>query len=68
MSWKMEVLVSGSWGSNALRFATEKEALAAGKELLSRWFLPIDYRAVESPEPITHQFDFIINKAKRIAD
>lgn len=52
MSWKTEVLVEGKWASNALRFATEQEALDAGVELLSRWFVPTDHRAVECGDPV----------------
>jgi hypothetical protein len=49
-SYKTEVLVEGSWASNALRFATEAEM--AGRELLSRWLVPSDYRAAPSEDPI----------------
>jgi hypothetical protein len=51
-SWKTEVCVSGEWASNSLRFATKLEAEMAGRELLSRWFVPSDYRAAESDEPV----------------
>jgi hypothetical protein len=57
MSWKPEVY-TGSWSSNALRFATKEEAEASGKELLSRWFVPTDSRAVESEDPVNYSFDF----------
>lgn len=55
MSWKSEVKVGGSWSSNACRFATEKEAIEAGDELLSRWFAPSDHRAVETTDPVNYQ-------------
>ena len=58
MSWKAEVLVDGEWATNAVRFATEKEAEEAGKELLSRWFVPVDSRAAESEDPVNYRFDF----------
>ena len=57
MNWKMEVLTS-SWNSNACVYATEKEALEAGRELLGRWFVPTDYRAVESTDPVNYKFNF----------
>jgi hypothetical protein len=34
MSWKAEMKCSGDWSSNALRFATQTEAEASGKELM----------------------------------
>lgn len=62
-SWKTEVFVDGSWSSNALRFATKDEAVAYGIELLSRWWVPSDKRAVESDEPVNYKFDNVANKA-----
>lgn len=56
MSWKPEVLVDGSWSSNSLRFATREEAESSAKELMSRWFAPIDSRAVESDDPVNYLF------------
>lgn len=59
-SWKMEVLVQGTWSSNACVYATKDEAEAAGVELLQRWFLPIASRAVENTtgKPVNYKFDF----------
>jgi hypothetical protein len=62
MSWKAEMKCAGEWSSNSLRFATQAEAEASGKELLSRWFLPTDSRATESTDPINYTFDFAANK------
>lgn len=39
---------------NALRFATREEAEANVAELMSRWFLVVETRVVESPDPVTH--------------
>ena len=58
MSYKTEVKVGGSWSSNLVRFATEAEAVEAGKELLSRWFAPSDSRAAVSEDPVNYKFDF----------
>ena len=58
MSWKMEVLVDGQWSTNSVRFETKKEAEEAGKELLSRWFVPVDSRAAKSEDPVNYRFDF----------
>lgn len=60
MSYKVEVeSPTGSWSSNSLRFATKEEAEAAGRELLSRWAVPISSRATETPnDPANRRFDF----------
>ena len=55
-SWKVEVCVSGEWGTNACRYATKEEANAAGAELLSRWFAPSGYRATECADPVNYEF------------
>ena len=55
-SFKAEVLTDGGWSSNALRFATKEEAEASGRELLSRWWVPIDSRAAESEDPVNYKF------------
>jgi hypothetical protein len=69
-SWKTEVCTmyqgQDTWDSNALRFATKKEAEKYGDELLSRWMVPIASRAVESDDPITHIFDDSIGQAREI--
>jgi hypothetical protein len=58
MSWKMEVFTENEWCGNGLRYATEQEAFNAGRELLSRWWVPTDNRAVETPEePVNYRFD-----------
>lgn len=67
-SWKTEVLVDGKWATNAVRFATKKEAEAYGVELLSRWFVPVDSRAAESNDPVNYKFDFEANRAVPIAE
>jgi hypothetical protein len=60
MSWKSEVY-TGSWSSNSLRFATESEADNSGRELLTRWFVPTDSRAVESDDPVNCRFEDYTN-------
>jgi hypothetical protein len=56
-SFKCEVLAQGSWSSNGQRFATAEEAEAAGKELLSRWFVPTDSRSAPSEDPVNYKFE-----------
>ena len=51
-SWAPELLVSGQWTRNGLRFATEAEALASARELMMRWFAPTDARATPATEPV----------------
>jgi hypothetical protein len=65
-SWKTEVctIYQGreSWATNSLRFATKVEAEKAGRELLSRWYLPIDSRAAESEDPVNYVFDDLVGR------
>lgn len=55
-SFKPEVQTddTGNWYDNALRFATREEAEASAKELMSRWLLVNDCRAVESDDPVNY--------------
>jgi len=55
-SYKPEVLVSGVWSSNALRFATHEEADRSGRDLLMRWFVPTDSRATESDDAVNYRY------------
>lgn len=57
-SYKVEVFVDNEWCSNSCRFATEKEAETAGRELLSRWFVPSDSQATETTDPVNYRFNF----------
>jgi hypothetical protein len=47
---------SGQWCSNALYFATEKEAEAYVFDLMMRWTLVRDTRVVESPDPVKNRW------------
>ena len=49
-SYAPEVFVDGAWTGNGLRFASEDEAEAWGRDLLMRWFVPSDSRAVASDD------------------
>ena len=57
-SYKPEVDTTGDgrWNGNALRFATEAEALAYAQDLYTRWVLVKATRAVPSPDQPTHTF------------
>ncbi len=54
-SYAPEMFVDGGWSGNALRFATEAEAEAWGRDLLMRWFVPSDSRAVPSTDPVNYR-------------
>ena len=45
--WKSYVKAdsSGKWATNAMEYATEKEATEAGRELMSRWMMVTEYKA-----------------------
>ena len=61
----MEVYTT-SWSSNACVYATEKEALEAGRELMGRWFVPTDHRAVESTDTVNYKFNFETYRSESI--
>lgn len=48
--WKVEVRVFNDpqWYSNAMRYDSEEQAEAAGKDLWSRWTMAQEYRVVEA--------------------
>ena len=66
MSYKPEVFVEGKWSSNSLRFATEAEADASVRELMSRWWVPSDGRATECSDPVNYRFNFEKGKNEKI--
>ena len=65
-SFKAEVLVDSKWSTNSCRFATQLEAEKAGRELLSRWYVPTDSRASESDDEINYRFNDEIGRGERI--
>lgn len=56
MSFKPEVQTGkdSRWYDNSCAFATKEEAEYAAKDLMSRWLLVVDCRAVESDEPVNY--------------
>lgn len=58
MSWKPEVYIKSEdkWCSNALVFATREEAEQNAFDLLCRWYVPSDSRAVESTEDVNYRY------------
>lgn len=56
MGYKAEVLAEGKWTGNGMVFATKKEAEDYGRDLLARWFVPTDSRAVQVNEPVNYSY------------
>jgi hypothetical protein len=56
MAWKPEVFVENKWSRNALVFATEQEASDNARDLMFRWLLVTDSRAVEVDEPVNYRY------------
>jgi hypothetical protein len=57
MAWKPEVFVQGAWSRNGLVFATKQEAEDNAKNLMWRWLLVEDTRAVEVDEPVNYKWE-----------
>lgn len=58
MSWKLEFKDEGKWISNALRFATEKEANDYRLDLTWRWLgAPSENRVIECDDAVNYTFD-----------
>lgn len=57
MSWKPEVIAdsSGKWCANGLAFATKAEAEMSAYALACKWFAVIEWRAVESDQPVNYE-------------
>lgn len=54
ISWAPEVFVDGKWHRNALRFATEQEAMDSAHALFMRWMLCTNHRATPASEPVNY--------------
>lgn len=53
-SWKPEVKTGNDpkWYDNSVRFATREEAALSACDLMERWLLVTECRAVESEDPV----------------
>lgn len=56
MNYKPQVFVQGQWAGNALVFATQEEAIANARDLMGRWMLVEDYRAIESADEVNYRW------------
>ena len=43
---------------NSVVFATAEEADDAGRELMSRWFVPTGWEVVETTDAVNYKFDW----------
>lgn len=57
MSYRPMVFVHGGWNGNAVRFATEDEAMASARDLMRRWTLVENYGAEASDDPVNCAWD-----------
>jgi hypothetical protein len=57
MSYRPMFLVGREWAGNALRFAAHAEAEQSALELMSRWFMPSDYRVDEVDDAVNCEWD-----------
>ena len=57
MSFKPEVSTDGgrTFHQNDLAFATRDEAETSARDLMSRWMLVTDWRAMESDQPVNYR-------------
>lgn len=57
MSFKPSVSIDGgaTFNENNLAFATRLEAELSARDLMSRWMLVTDWRAIESDEPVNYR-------------
>lgn len=55
-NFKPQVKVNGEWAGNALVFATEQEAKQNARNLMMRWVMAEDYRAVPSEDPVNYRW------------
>ena len=69
MSFKPEVQTGRDpkFYNNAVAFATREEAEQSAKDLMARWFLVVDWRVVESDQPVTHKLEGNVLSAVGVA-
>lgn len=58
-SWKPEVRTGTDpkFYGNSLAFATKEEAEYSARDLMNRWMLVVECRAVESDQPVNYCLD-----------
>ena len=58
MSWKPAFEIDNKWCTNAQAFATKEEAEQSAYARFQVWYVPTDFRAQESDEPVNYRWDF----------
>ena len=58
MSYKYGMIVEGKASFNSVVLATREEADDAGRELMSRWFVPTGWEVVETDDAVNYKFDW----------
>ncbi len=60
MSWKPEVRTGNDpkFYQNNLAFATKEEAETSARDLMQRWFLVVEWRVVESEQPVNYRLRY----------
>lgn len=68
-SWKPEVQTGKDprWYDNSVRFATKEEAEYSARDLMNRWMLVTECRAVESDDPVNYVLDVKTGEMHAIA-
>lgn len=66
MSFKAEMLVSGEWVSNLLRFEHRAEAERYAEDLFMRWTMPTDKRVTECDEPFNYRCDLATGETEHV--
>jgi len=59
VSWKTELRTShypDEWNANMLRFETKDEAIRYGERTKVNWQVVLEFRAVQSEDPINSEF------------
>jgi hypothetical protein len=69
MSYQAGMIIKGESkpSTNGCFYKTEKEAQAAGNELMSRWFMPTGCEVIESDKPVNYRFNFVAYKPEMIS-
>lgn len=59
-SWKPEVRTGSDpkFYANNLAFATKDEAERSAKDLMARWLLVVEWRVVESDQPVNYRMRY----------
>ena len=57
-NFKYGMTIEGKTSFNAVVLATREEADNAGRELMSRWFVPTGWEVVETTDAVNYKFDW----------